>query len=387
MESVGPRLAACLPGPSSRAGPKTTVADDVLIVGVSARAAAGSAIRAGLRPRCIDLFADRDLAAIATVDRVENGNDSAAIAEALPPSPWFYAGGLENHPEIVDRIARRHRLWGVHGEVLRRVRNPIEVRRVLTGADLPAPEVRLDPKGLPRNGTWLSKPIASGGGIGVRPLLDPQEEPDDGPRYYQRRIEGPPHSALFLGGGGRARLIGAVRQWIGGVPGRPFAYRGGIGPSRLEPEFQARLQALGDRLASAWDLAGWFGVDYVRREGIPWPVEINPRYTASVEIHERATGLALLPDHRDACERGWIHQTDPPPRWKVVAKRIVYAHRRLVFPSRQWPEAIADIPAPGTILEPGDPVLTLLAEGPDATTCRTQLRRLCQSIARMLLHG
>ena len=385
--SIGPRPAACQSGPLSCAGRGSTVSGDVLIVGVSTRAAAGSAIRGGLRPRCVDLFADRDLAAISSVDRVDALQDCAAIAEAMPPCPWFYTGGLENHPAVVDRIARRDRLWGVHGEVLRRIRDPIEVGRILADAGLPVPDVRSSASGLPRDGTWLSKPIASGGGIGVRPLLGP-EDPDDEPRYYQRRIEGPSYSALFIGAGGRSRLIGVVRQWIGGVPGRPFAYRGGIGPCRLEPRFEARLRSLGDRLATAFELVGWFGVDYVSRDGWPWPVEVNPRYTASVEIHERATGRALLPDHRDACEDGSLSEMDPPPRRNVVAKRILYAPRRLVFPAGEWPEgAIADIPAPGTIIEPGDPVLTLLVEAPDATTCRARLRRIRQAIGRMLLLG
>ncbi len=87
------------------------------------------------------------------------------------------------------------------------------------------------PRGLPRDGSWLAKPLASGGGIGVEPLTD--QEIDDPPaRYYQRYIKGPSFSALFIGYGGPARLVGATRQWVGGVPGRPFAYRGGIGPWR-----------------------------------------------------------------------------------------------------------------------------------------------------------
>ena len=55
-------------------------------------------------------------------------------------------------------------------------------------------------------------------------------------------------------------------------------------------------------LASAFGLVGWFGVDYVLRDGNPWPVEINPRYTASLEIHELASGRSLLAEHRRACE-------------------------------------------------------------------------------------
>ena len=173
---------------------------------------------------------------------------------------------------------------------------------------------------------------------------------------------GPSCSALFIGGGGgRSRLVGVTRQWIGEVPGRPFAYRGGIGPWRLGPALAVRLRELGNCLVSAFGLVGWFGVDYVLRDGIPWPVEVNPRYTASIEIHELATGQSLLPEHRAACEGRAEPAPDSReserPRSGVVARWIVYAPRRMVVPESTWDAetavdpgvlpAIADIPAPG----------------------------------------
>ena len=48
------------------------------------------------------------------------------------------------------------------------------------------------------------------------------------------------------------------------------------------------LQQLGLDLARGCGLRGLFGVDFVLSEGVPWPVEINPRYTASVEVLEYA---------------------------------------------------------------------------------------------------
>ncbi len=147
---------------------------------------------------------------------------------------------------------------------------------------------------------------------------------------------------------------------------------------------------MGDRLASAFGLIGWFGVDYVLHDGVPWPVEVNPRYTASVEIHELAAGRPLLLEHRAACEGlmepdgGLRHEG--PRRSLVVAKWVVYAPRRLVMPEIDWnressdrPDAIppvADIPAPGACIEPGEPVMTLLTSGADLGSCQASSRRL-----------
>jgi uncharacterized protein len=299
---------------------------------------------------------------------------------------------LENHPELVERISRRHRLWGIGADELRKIRDPCAVAEALGAAGFPVPEVRDDPGGLPRDGSWLVKPRASGGGIGIAPLVG-QEIADPRANYYQRRIEGPSFSALFIGGRDRARLVGVARQWVGDVPGRPFAYRGGIAPWNPGPAPAARLAELGDWLASAFGLVGWFGVDYVLHDGLPWPVEVNPRYTASVELHELATGQSLLPEHRTACE-GLGGPTGEPParpkrRSRTAAKWIVYAPHRLIvpeietdIPAADGPDAFAavvDIPAPGGSIESGEPVMTLLARDSDAGACRARLTRLRRS--------
>ncbi len=174
-------------------------------------------------------------------------------------------------------------------------------------------------------------------------------------------------------------------------PGRPFAYRGGIAPWNPGPAPAARLVELGDRLAAAFGLVGWFGVDYVLDHGIPWPVEVNPRYTASVELHELAAGRPLLPEHRAACEGLPIEPAGEPRakrkgRIRAAAKWIVYAPDRRIVPEIEpgppVPDgtdpfaAVADIPAPGTVIEAGEPVLTLLARDFDAGGCKARLTRL-----------
>jgi predicted ATP-grasp superfamily ATP-dependent carboligase len=364
---------------------------DVLILGASARAAAFTALRCGLRPYCADYFADGDLAAVCPVERVDPAQaarDFVAVAESLPPSPWFYTGGLENHPDLVERIARRHRLWGVGAATLRAVRDPVEVASILEKAGIPSPEVRWEPRGLPRDGSWLSKPMASGGGQGIEPLTN-EESPRLASRYFQQRVEGPSYSALFIGRGRQARWIGVTRQWIG-ITGSPFAYRGSLGPCPIRPALAGRLKELGDCLACAFGLVGWFGVDYVLNQGIPWPVEINPRYPASLEIYELASGRSLLEEHRRACEGGEEPEGDPPAiglaRPAVIAKRILYATRCVAVPeiavdadptgNRFAVPPIADIPQPGLRLEAGEPAMTLFATGADPAACRAQLARL-----------
>jgi uncharacterized protein len=364
---------------------------DVLIFGASTRAAAFSAVRCGLSPHCADYFADRDLAAICPVARInpeDAASQFAAFAETHPQSAWFYTGGFENHPDWVNRIARRHRLWGMDADLLRAVRDPLRVAEVLEQAGMPCPLVRPHSRDLPRDGSWLVKPLKSGGGRGIERLT---EESAGGfaSHYFQQRINGPSFSALFVGDRLSAHLVGVTRQLIG-IEGSPFLYRGSIGPWPTGATLVSRLQLLGDRLVSALGLVGWFGVDYILYDGHPWPVEINPRYTASLEIHELASGRSLLALHRRACEG--ISDPDErvttraSPRLGMIAKLTLYAPQRLIAPEivakdnePDGPFAvrtIADVPWPGTRFERGDPVMTIFAAGEDLTSCLERLRRL-----------
>jgi uncharacterized protein len=375
------------------------LSDDVLIFGASCRAAAFSALRAGLRPRCGDYFADRDLAAVCPIDRIDSRRPRrgfTVLAESLPATSWFYTGGFENHPAWVEQIARKHRLWGANGRTLRTVRDPVRVAAVLQEQGIPVPAVRRDPLGLPRDGSWLIKPLRSGGGRNIQRWTAKVDQ-SSGSCYFQERIDGPSFSALYIGEGAGTRLVGVTEQLLG-IAGSPFVYRGSIGPWPIGAALAAKLRRLGEVLARAFGLLGWFGVDYVLRDDDPWPVEINPRYTASVEIHELASGRALLCEHRRACAGGIANAAAPlhlkPTGPRVIAKLVVYAPRELVAPEIAFDDdspsdpfsmrPIADVPGPGSRFAPGDPVMTLLASGQDVADCRTRLNSLEQEWLRRL---
>lgn len=378
---------------------------DLLIVGASTRAAAYSARRAGLRPAGIDLFADRDLRAIAPAFSIAHSDypgGLAALADTLGPSPWMYTGGLENHPEVVDRIAAKRPLWGNPGAVLRRVRDPLIVARCLDRAGLPCPSVRLDPSGLPRDGRWLVKPLASAGGAGILPL-----EPDSArlvpsrPCYYQERIDGPSLSATFVAGPDGTFLAGVTLQRLG-RPGAPYGYAGSVGPWPMAPEIERQLDAMGAVLAGEFGLRGLFGVDFVVNSGSPWPVEVNPRYTASVEVLELALGRPLLAAHRRA-----FAPDDPAPpavggalprdRLRIVGKQVVFAPAACQFSVDGPPcplagspfdlPALGDIPDPGTCFDPGDPVLTVFAADEQPDQCLAALERRAHAWSQRLARG
>ena len=222
--------------------------------------------------------------------------------------------------------------------------------------------------------------------------------------FLQEFIEGEPCSAIYVGDRGQARLLGVTRQLIGQgwLRAGPFRYCGSIGPMPLTDEVRQRFETLGQTLAKGCDLRGLFGVDCMLRDAIPYPVEINPRYTASVEVLEHATGLAALALHRavfDGASPTLSGLARPGPAVAQIGKAILFAPHDLIFPKEgPWLTALdirdpfvllpfADIPAAGTPIRRGQPVLTILARAATDVACQEKLRQTAAELDHILFRG
>ena len=358
------------------------------ILGASTRAAAFSAARSGFTPYSLDAFADCDLAALCPAVRIVRYPQGflRPLASA-PPGPWIYTGGLENHPRLVARLARLRPLWGNSAQVLAAVRDPWRLAAALGEAQLAYPELARSAGG----GEWLVKPLRGSAGLGVRRAAGGDLAALPRSAVLQRCIEGESCSAVYVAAGGRAALLGATRQLVGrdfGLP-REFLYAGSIGPLALGDDEQAMLRRLGDVLAGQFALVGLFGVDFIRTADKLWTVEVNPRYTASVEVLERATGLRFVSLHAVACQHDRLPDLPLPDSARTVAgKAIVYAPNdcvigaRMPWSNRQdgaWPE-FADLPPAGQRIAAGHPVVTVLAEGPSPNEVEAALRQRRQTV-------
>lgn len=374
---------------------------NLLIIGASSRAAAFSALRAGLHPWCVDLFADADLHQRCPVTRLNERYPDGfqSFIESEIPGPWMYTGALENHSHFVERMAQRRTLWGNAEPPLSRCRDPQFITALLRSAGLPAPavvDVVEQSSPVPR---WLRKPRRSGGGGGIRFAI-PRESVQPGHDvYFQEYIDGEPFSLLFLGNGKEARLLGVTRQLVGQpwLHAASFHYCGSIGP--LDPSLvqHPSLAALGNLLASECRLMGLFGVDGILREGTFWPVEINPRYTASVEVLEYATGIPLLAWHAHIFSHGRLPPTPAISMARTIGKAIFFARDDLHFPADgPWmaelrsPRAVqempffADIPVAGEHIEAGKPILTFFAAADSPSACEDKLRQIATALDRCL---
>ncbi len=190
---------------------------------------------------------------------------------------------------------------------LRQVRDPLRLQQELGDAGLWFPETTDSPAGLPLDGSWLCKTYRDASGVGVWSL---SERRCIGARttrehaVFQRDVEGTPASAAFVVFEDRAWLLGVTRQRMGSRDtgaGR-WRYCGSISMPSISSAVAVQLDQLGDLLASRFQLRGLVGVDLVLADDRAWVIEINPRYSASMEIVERACRRSIVAAHVAACQ-------------------------------------------------------------------------------------
>jgi predicted ATP-grasp superfamily ATP-dependent carboligase len=219
---------------------------------------------------------------------------------------------------------------------------------------------------------------------------------------FQRRIDGVPCSAVFTAIDGASVLIGVTRQLIGEtwLGARGFQYCGSIGQLPVAESVRSTIEQIGQVLTEEFELTGLFGVDVVLDGDNVWIIEVNPRYTASVEICERATGIDAITAHVAGISHVPIDRliassvASPRTHGKATlfAKRDieispVFAEMSLAEALRTpWP-TLADVSPAGTRVEVGRPILTVFAEGSDADDVELRLRQRALELEQLLYGG
>jgi predicted ATP-grasp superfamily ATP-dependent carboligase len=367
----------------------------VLIVGGSTRAAAWSTRRAGLQPVCADLFADLDTRQIAEVVHVRDYPFSLPQDVAhVKADGWFYTGGIENYPDLVEQLDQPDALYGpllgTSAAALRLIRDPFWLNRTLTQGAIPTLRVLSGTAAPPRDGTWIRKPIFSAGGRAVSVWDQASSQRGESePFFFQARVFGCTHSAAFRCDDGAVEFLGVTQQLecaeLSSAPD-PYVYCGSVGPlqdARVEG-FRLSLTAAAELLASRCHLRGLFGIDFIPdSNGTPWILEVNPRYTASVEIIELARQRSFLAGIQGRSGRT---QASAAP---VLAKQILYAKTSLMAPAfgesadsrSEWELAtIADIPIPGTPIDATWPICSVMATGATRETCLQSLQQRAKDV-------
>jgi len=367
----------------------------ILLAGVSVRALAQSAVRAGRHAAALDYFGDRDLSGLVESRSLSRMTGASYDASALPAlargmryDALAYAANLENHPDVVAALAGNRPIIGNDPDTLRRVRHWPTLRAVCAekGIAMPATLFPGEEGGAPKKVRWLRKPVKSGGGHGIRAW---DGAALDGSAYLQAFAPGVSASAVFAANGRECAVLGLGEQLIGhdgleGLGAHGFRHCGNIMPLAPAlgggPELLAAVRDMLGRLTRRFGLRGVCGADFIvgrGRDGAPVPLllEINPRPSSSAELAERAGAITIFEAHA-ASSMGETPQGPDdrtildPLGGGFLAKGIAFARWESLIPETMpaTGATLLDVGEPGDRVRPGAPVCSLIvrARGRDA---------------------
>jgi uncharacterized protein len=336
----------------------------ILVVGVSARMLVQLAVADGYQVTALDRFGDVDLRALAPTATAPSSDALAALAPDIEADAVVYAAGFENRPDLVSRLAEGRELLGTPPELLPSVRDPWSLGRAARTAGARAPDTRApdelpEPAGADRDrAAWLRKPRRGGGGRGVRRWAGGRLRPTE---ILQRRVDGLSCSAVAIGDGRRAAVLGLTEQ-LHHRPG--FGWIGNLTPPRLPDaelgELDGQLRAVCQDVAARFGVRGAFGVDAVWDGRHAWVLEVNPRPPGSLELF----GPGCFEAHvRGARGQGIPSAGTLAPTTSANVKLVLFADRTVRAPDPDWWPAglVRDIPHAGETIRRGAPVCTLIS--------------------------
>lgn len=358
----------------------------LLIVANSGRALAESAARGGYGVTVLDAFCDQDTRAVARCIPVPLGErgldaervqrEAGRLAAQAGRYGLVYGAGLERAPGTLSWMSGHFTLLGNAPEVLELLADPPRFLALLDRLGICHPETRFEPPSSADGSEWLVKEAGASGGLGVRRWHDGDPRPS-GAHCFQRYLEGPLLSVLFIADGSHYSLIGLnrPRKTCGGAVS-PFRYGGACSGANLSPRLRAQVEGDCAGLTKALGLRGVNNLDYVLHGGRAQLLELNPRPSATLGLYEGGCPGGWMRRHVRAClgELPEVPLAAPPG---VRGHLIVYAPRTLAIATGiRWPHWCHDRPPGGIRVPRGAPLCTVSAGG--ATTGQTERRLLAR---------
>jgi predicted ATP-grasp superfamily ATP-dependent carboligase len=345
----------------------------VLVFAQSGRFIAESATRAGYTVRVADCFGDSDTLAVADrwlplppLSELSAEQLLSTLVTLSDNQPcWLVCGtGIERFYPALSELPAHIRFAGNPAESFAVLRQPTPFFHLLSSLQLPYPEVSYHPQQSP----FLLKDMAASGGFSIQRKAS---ETLSSTQYYQQYIEGGSFSVCFVADGKRAHILGWNRQ---SHSPNDFLLSTIYQPAAPPAAPQAIIFAAVNKLTQLLGLRGFNSLDYlVDNKGQVFILELNPRITASAEL---VPDINVISIHLAACTgpltEAILESTQPSFRML----HYLFADRTVsISVTPHWPEHCHDLPHPGSSIEAGQPICTLIAEAESATDCHQQLEK------------
>ena len=374
----------------------------IAIVGFSARAAAQCAKRQGFDVIAVDFCADRDLIGECRAHyRLDDPDWPHTLNSKHPSVPLLLTGGMEHRLKLVDQCHAVAKRFGPTGKQLAAIRSLDNWARWAVSCEFGWPVTfhgSVDASGLSEQllqGSWLLKPFLSVGGIGITDVINASQLSDSvfkehSKIYLQQRQPGKSIGITFLSSQFGSTLIGAASAWPdNSKPLRAsYTYRGSFGPIPLTTAQICKLQRFASLVGRESGLLGLWQADFLEHDGELTLLEINPRWSASMDILDVCLDLRLVEMHHacicttlsqagfegfatNACRQAKQSSDAMLGKWIVYASAPFTVSRTQSdawwmnrwkgdFDSVRNSNQFADIPCVGTDIAAGDPILTIM---------------------------
>jgi predicted ATP-grasp superfamily ATP-dependent carboligase len=239
------------------------------------------------------------------------------------------------------------------------------------------------------------KPAKGFGGAGIRKVENPEELEEIFKKLHypqqemviQEYIPGIAASVSVISSRNECSALTVNEQLIGlsefGQT-EPFGYCGNIVPLSTSDKISSVCKELAERIALHFELAGSNGVDLaISDDGVPYVVEVNPRFQGSLECVENVLGLNIVEAHMKACRRGLLPKV-PNAICEFCTRLILFAPRRSVVPDLSRHAEVRDVPVPGVVIEKGEPICSVIAEERDRDSSLKRAEGVAQKILSSL---
>lgn len=401
--------------------PKSEI-QNLLVVGIDTVSIAKSAKEAGCNVYVADYFGDMDLRRVCSelkaIIKQKSGKSCGKMKSNFKPEAFsrmamslsrkykidamLLSSGLDDDFNTLSKLNNVAPILGNSPKVIERIRKKPRFFEELKCMGIDHPETAIVEKvdkakaaatkmGYP----IVVKPVRGFGGASIRTAQSSKElekaffevSSFSEEILIQEFINGSHASMSFLATTKDVKVLTINEQLLGLrflFQRKPFGYCGNIVPLNVDRSTLEKCEHIAAKIASHFGLRGSNGVDLViSKEGTPYVVEVNPRFQGSLECVERALQINLVKSHINAC----LHGSLPNIKKKTsifCTRLILYSPQRVTVPDLTFFQEVRNIPLPGSMIEKGEPLCSIITEGEDRYSSFQKARKLVQSIYNML---
>jgi len=395
---------------------------NLLVIGIDTVSIANSAKSAGYKIYAVDYFGDIDLQRICSgyqaIIEQKPGKSCGKIESKFKPEAFLrktmsllekyeidailLSSGLDDYFDILFKLNDLVPILGNSPKVVEKVRKKRAFFNELQHLGIRYPETTVvkdvdeaKAAAVQIGYPVVVKPLIGFGGTDIRMAQSPKELE----RAFfkvslagrdvsvQKFIDGIHASVSFLATYENVKVLSINEQLLGlraVFQRKAFGYCGNIVPLCFTKSTFVKCKYIVERIALHFGLIGSNGIDLViSKEGIPYVLEVNPRFQATLECVERVLGINLVESHINAVLNGSL----PTIREKTstfCTRLILYAPKRIIAPDMTSRKEVRDVPFHGVIIEKGEPICSIISEGRNRNLSFQKARKLAKSMYSML---